>query len=70
MHNATIIEAVRRHAVPVHVETAAHRLLDPIDPSVSMVLEDWCVILAVNGQPRTNPLTLRSQRRSLDRFLT
>lgn len=31
---------------------------------------EWCVILAVNGQPRTNLLTMRSQRRSLDRFLT
>ena len=28
------------------------------------------MILAVNCQPRTNLLTLRSQRRSLDRFLT
>ena len=28
MHDAAIIEAVRRHAVPVDLETAAQRLLD------------------------------------------
>ena len=29
---------------------------------------EWCVILAVNGQPRTHVLTMRSQCRSLDRL--
>ena len=37
MHDATIIETVRRHAVPVDVDTAPQRLIDAIDPSVSMV---------------------------------
>ena len=32
-------------------------------------MPESCVILAVNGQPRTNLLTMRSQRRSFDRFL-
>jgi erythromycin esterase-like protein len=38
MHDAAIVEAVRRHAVPVDLETAAARLLDTIDPEVSVVL--------------------------------
>jgi erythromycin esterase-like protein len=38
MHDAAITEVVRRHAVPVDLETAAQRLLDSIDPSASMVL--------------------------------
>ena len=38
MHDAGITEVVRRHAVPVDLETAARRLLDTIDPAVSMVL--------------------------------
>ena len=38
MHDATVIETVRRHAVPVDLESAAQRLLEAIDPSVSMVL--------------------------------
>jgi erythromycin esterase-like protein len=38
MHDAAIIEVVRRNAVPVDLETAAQRLLDAIDPRVSIVL--------------------------------
>ena len=38
MDDATIIDAVRRDAVPVDLETAAQRLLEAIAPNVSMVL--------------------------------
>jgi erythromycin esterase-like protein len=33
-----VIEVVRRHAVPLDLETAAERLLDAIDPNASLVL--------------------------------
>jgi erythromycin esterase-like protein len=38
MHDATILDTVRRDVVPVDLETAAERLLDAIDPKVSVVL--------------------------------
>jgi erythromycin esterase-like protein len=38
MRDAAIVEAVRRHATRVDLETAGRRLLDAIDPGVSLVL--------------------------------
>ena len=38
MRDAAALDAVRQHAVPVDLETAAARLLDAIEPSVSVVL--------------------------------
>lgn len=38
MHDSTAIETLRRHAVRVDLETAAPRLLEAIDPDVSLVL--------------------------------
>ena len=35
---AGLVEIVRRHAVPIHLETASHRLLDAIDRTASLVL--------------------------------
>jgi erythromycin esterase-like protein len=38
MRDAAIVEVVRRHAISVDHETAGQRLLDAIDPGVSLVL--------------------------------
>ena len=38
MDDTAIIDTVRRHAVPVNLESAAQRLLEAIDPHVSLVL--------------------------------
>ena len=38
MHDTAVIDTVRRHAVPVDLESAAQRLLEAIDPNVSLVL--------------------------------
>jgi erythromycin esterase-like protein len=38
MHERMIVDAVRDHALPVDLETAATRLLEGIDPRVSVVL--------------------------------
>lgn len=38
MHDATIIETVRRHAIRVDLESAAQRLLEAIEPNASLVL--------------------------------
>lgn len=38
MRDAAVIDVVRRHAVPLDLETAAQRLLDAIDPNASLVL--------------------------------
>ena len=38
MHDTAAIDMVRRHAVPVDLEPAAQRLLEAIDPNVSLVL--------------------------------
>jgi erythromycin esterase-like protein len=38
MHDVAVIDAIRRHAVPVDVESAAQRLLEEIPPHVSIVL--------------------------------
>jgi erythromycin esterase-like protein len=38
MHDAAVIEAIRRHAISVNLESAAQRLLDAIDPHISLVL--------------------------------
>jgi hypothetical protein len=38
MHDAVVIDAIHRHAVPVNLESTAQRLLEPIDPSVAIVL--------------------------------
>ncbi len=38
MHDTAVIDTVRRHAVPVDLESAAQRLLEAIDPDVSLVL--------------------------------
>jgi erythromycin esterase-like protein len=38
MHDSATAAAVRRHAVPVDLESASHRLLESIDPSIRIVL--------------------------------
>jgi erythromycin esterase-like protein len=38
MRNEAVIDTVRRHAVPLDLETAPQRLLDAIDPNASLVL--------------------------------
>jgi erythromycin esterase-like protein len=38
MADAAIVEILRQHAVPCDIETAGRRLLDAIDPGVSLVL--------------------------------
>jgi erythromycin esterase-like protein len=38
MHDPTAIETLRRHVVPVDLESAAQRLVEAIDPQVSLVL--------------------------------
>jgi erythromycin esterase-like protein len=38
MHDAAILDTVRRYAIPVDLETATQRLLEAIDPNVSVVL--------------------------------
>jgi erythromycin esterase-like protein len=38
MRDAAIVEVVQRQAIPVDLETASQRLLDTIDPGVSLVL--------------------------------
>jgi erythromycin esterase-like protein len=38
MRDAAIVEVVQRHAIPLDLETAGQRLLDAVDPSVSLVL--------------------------------
>ena len=38
MRDAAIVETVRRHAIPLDLETAGRRLLEAIDPGVSVVL--------------------------------
>jgi erythromycin esterase-like protein len=38
MHQTAVIEAIRRHAVSVDLESAAQRLLEAIDPDISLVL--------------------------------
>jgi erythromycin esterase-like protein len=38
MDDIAIVEAIRRHAVPLDLETAAERLLEAIDPDVPLVL--------------------------------
>jgi erythromycin esterase-like protein len=38
MHDIAVIDVIRRHAVPVNLESAAQRLLDAIDPDISIVL--------------------------------
>ena len=38
MRDGAVIDIVRRHAVPLDLETAAQRLLDAIDPDASLVL--------------------------------
>lgn len=38
MPDAAIVEIVRRHAIPLNLETAAQPLLDAIDPGASLVL--------------------------------
>ena len=38
MHDTAVIDRIRRHAVPVDLESAAQRLLEAIDPSVLLVL--------------------------------
>lgn len=38
MRDATIVQVVQRHAIPLDLETAGQRLLDAIDPGVSVVL--------------------------------
>ncbi len=38
MHDTSAIDTVRRYAVPVDLESAAQRLLEAIDPDVSLVL--------------------------------
>jgi erythromycin esterase-like protein len=37
-HNLAVVDAVRRHAVPTDLESAAQRLLEAIDPRASLVL--------------------------------
>ena len=38
MRDAEIVQIVRQHAITVDIETAARRLLDVIDPRVTLVL--------------------------------
>ena len=38
MDDVAVVNAVRRHAVPVDIESAAQRLLELIDPGVAIVL--------------------------------
>ena len=38
MHDDAVVNAIRRHAVPADIESAAQRLLELIDPSVAIVL--------------------------------
>jgi erythromycin esterase-like protein len=38
MHDTAVTDVVRRHLIPVDMETAAPRLLDAIDPQASLVL--------------------------------
>ena len=38
MHDTAAVDTIRRHAIPVDLESAAQRLLETIDPSVTVVL--------------------------------
>lgn len=38
MHDPTATETLRRHVIPLDLESAAPRLLEAIDPDVSLVL--------------------------------
>ena len=44
MHDIVVVDTVRRHAVPVDLESAAQRVLEPIDPHVSLVLIGEAVV--------------------------
>jgi erythromycin esterase-like protein len=38
MHGVAVVDMIRRHAVQIELESAAQRLLESIDPHVSIVL--------------------------------